>query len=59
MFDVRDRYVVVEAHALDDFCELAERAVAALLRASANDPIALALRGARAQVLSTVTVEPD
>lgn len=59
VMDVKDRYVVVEAHALDDLCEVSAKAAAALLRASASDPIALALRGARAQVLASAALEPS
>ena len=59
MLSMTDRYVVVEAHALDDLCELAGRAASAIERASTNDPLGLALRGAVAQVRTNATVEPD
>lgn len=59
MLDMQDRYVVVEAHALDDALELSLRAAAQLERMSANDPLPSALRGAIAQVRTGGTVEPS
>lgn len=52
------RYVAVEAHALDDLCELATRAVAFLERASQEPQLSSALRGAVGEVRTSAVPEP-
>jgi len=56
--DTTDRFLVVEAHALDDLCELSAKAAGFLERASSHDPLVSAMRGAIAQVRSSVVPEP-
>lgn len=52
------RYVAVEAHALDDLCELGYRAVAFMERGSQEPQLSAALRGALAEVRASAVAEP-
>lgn len=56
--DTRDRYVVVEAHALDDLCELSSRAADRLQRESSDAALVSALRGAIGHVRTSGLPEP-
>lgn len=52
---IQDRHVLVNAKALDDALELSRAAVERLPK---EDPLALALRGALAQLRSNAIIEP-
>ena len=51
----QDRLVIVGARSLDDLLELTARA---LDRLDPTDPLTLGLKGARAEVLASATVDP-
>jgi len=56
--DTQDRLVIVGARALEDLCQLAERAVAQLDSIQTHDPLNSALRGAISEVRAHRTLEP-
>jgi hypothetical protein len=53
-----DRLVVVRAAALEDLCELAERAIMNLESVQPHDPLNVALNGAVHEVRVHATLEP-
>jgi hypothetical protein len=59
MVEAMDRYVIVRADALGDLCALVDRAVEDIrLRHGEADPLAGYLRGAVAEIRTSVVPEP-